>query len=110
MTNSNYELKHIDFNSLSPPKPVHTRLSELIECECSVCFTGRLNGRDYIDYKELVSKPFGRPPVSSCGNTEQSPLVICGHCLSGYKRGISHYCSKITLQDNAVNLGKICNI
>ena len=107
---SDYELTHIDYDNLSPPKTVITRSSEVTECECSLCFTGRLNGRDYTDYKEMMSHPVGRPSVSSGGEVEQGPVVVCAQCLSEYRRGISHHCTKSNLQDNAVNLGNYCNM
>ena len=108
MDNPTYMVNHVDYNSLTPPKGVSTRVTVNSDCMCSVCITGRLSGKDYVGFKTQASVPVGRQPTETTPlNTETGPVVVCNVCLCEYGKGLPHKCNKSTLQENTTNLGKI---
>lgn len=109
--NSNYTIKHIDYESLErPPEEIRgavTRnrmLEEASErCFCSVCKIGRLSGGSYNEYKVSVSEPTGRPRTKEI-SSDPGPITVCSECLNSYGKGLPHNCVKSAKRENLEDL------
>ena len=98
-------MKHVDYDSLVPPAgygAIMTRNASTSQCQCSVCQVGRLNGVNYILYKEKVSEPVGRPRVYP--PTEPESIQLCNVCLCSWSRGQEHKCNRESKIQNLQNM------
>ena len=60
-----HAVKHVDYQSLNPPKLMTTRAIAASECGCSICVTGRMSFIEYTEYKKAVSNSVGRTPSTN---------------------------------------------
>ena len=106
---ADYEVKHVDYSTLTPPRSQNTRNSSQSDCTCSVCITGRLTGKDYQKYKLENSTPVGCPRKENI-QPSATAMVVCSLCLCQYGKGLPHKCSKTSQVENATNICKSNNL
>ena len=92
-------MKHVDHSKLTPPKAVNTRNTANSECVCSVCITGRLQGKDYKKYTLENCASIGRPAKTV--KSTPDPVTVCSLCLCEYGKGLTHTCTKAAQCENA---------
>ena len=81
---------------------MQTRSLDGVDCSCTVCSIGRLNGNQYQAYlKDKVSPP-GRPKVGP----EPSNVKRCDLCYSEIGRGKPHNCGEKERHDNLIQMVK----
>ena len=108
INNPRHILSTIDHSSLTPPQSQHimeTRSRLIVECVCSVCTVGRMNGGKYNHHKVTVSEPIGRPSAVDMTGVSTS-IKICTFCKAQLGPGLPHRCNRQERNSNLEELVK----
>ena len=102
-TSAKRKIMQCDYTLLKSAKNVTTRST--VDCLCSICDIGRMNGLEYKKYLQTKPVP-GRP----C-NVEKpvaEKLVLCNLCLTQIGKGLPHDCHNTSLKENIHDIVQNC--
>lgn len=113
LSNPDITMIRRNYNALRPPQP-KTRAHGRVCC-CSVCYVGRLNGKDYLAYRAELMEAGGarvQPFLKGGGQGKQAktprevakPVLVCSLCNGPWSPGIHHPCDKQSRRENIVQL------
>ena len=95
-------VNHIDYSDLRSPTFRPTR--ETPDCQCSMCWVGRMDVNEYRAFEKRMKEPVGRPRIHP-EEEEAEPIMICSKCKGEYGRGKPHNsCNRTGKKSNVIDI------